>query len=269
MRKVTLGLFCCLLAAVAAFVSVVQQKPYYESVLYKQGDLLLPRAEDLTEIRLQTDESDVLLQKINGVWMADGYYASQTFVEDFLRRLQQAAVKEKLPFVSGNGSEMLMVFKDGSRLKMFLQADDKTDKSIAVLNGAAYLTDQNLQPSAALADYYLQPLLPLDGDSIERVVNYAGDYEFLLSLSSRGAVRNLPEDAVCRRFEIVSAAGLKLICGLCQTKRLYLLGVDLQTTVMPTKAAAAFAAENRFRFDGWYFVLKAEDGAKLFAAVTE
>lgn len=126
-------------------------------------------------------------------------------------------------------------------------------------------------PPAAIADYYLQPLLPFAEHKIEQVIGLPREAaEELSSLPCLGASRRLPEAALDpehKSFAAVTVDGIKVIFGVYKYKENYRLTVSLKTTIMPTEKAAEFVKQNGFRYDGWYFVLSRRDGSRLFEAL--
>lgn len=87
-------------------------------------------------------------------------------------------------------------------------------------------------PPAAIADYYLQPLLPFAEHKIEQVIGLPREAaEELSSLPCLGASRRLPEAALDpehKSFAAVTADGIKVIFGVYKYKENYRLTVSLK-----------------------------------------
>lgn len=77
-------------------------------------------------------------------------------------------------------------------------------------------------PPAAIADYYLQPLLPFAEHKIEQVIGLPREAaEELSSLPCLGASRRLPEAALDpehKSFAAVTVDGIKVIFGVYKYK---------------------------------------------------
>lgn len=272
MKKIIFWLFVSVLLVSAAMFAVVKTMPYFSPSGRGAGDLVYAGADELTGITVRSGKEKIKLRKRDGSWLVNGYYGRNAAADEYADRLRKAAI------LSLSGAALpeaaVKVRLDGGAGERFFfsvaPADDP-ERSIIGIDGKNYLVSENLMPPAAMADYYLQPLLPFKEHKIEQLVGLPREAaEELAALPCLGASRRLPEtalDAEHKSFAAVTADGIKVIFGVYRHREDYRLTVSLKTTIMPTEKAAKYVKQNGFRYDGWYFVLSRHDGSRLFNAL--
>ena len=263
MKKIILTLVCSLVIAIAVFISIVLWKPYYNVPIYEVGNSIFPQIHSSQKIYIQTPSYQMCLDKKNDIWMANGYYADYQMLLEYLYRLQTAEIEKKITCSSENQVK-ISVYGDKHDETFFIYENDDYSKSIIKIKEKCFLINKNIQPPGTVSDYFLQPLFPFNDDKIEILNNFHGNMDFFFSLKYQGAVHQNIDKSLCRFFTIISSKGLKLNCHVCKDNNLYFININLQTTVMPTTEIAQFVAQNKYRYDPWYFILNADDGAYLY-----
>lgn len=272
MKKIILWLSVSVALLAAAMFVVVKKMPYFSPSGKSTGDLVYAGADELTGITVRFGKEKIKLRKLDGSWLVNGYYGRNAAADEYANRLQRATI---LSFSdAAQPKPAVKVRLDGGARRRFsfsvLPTEDP-GRSVIGIDGKNYLVSENLMPPAAIADYYLQPLLPFAEHKIEQVIGLPrAAAEELSSLPCLGASRRLPEAALDpehKSFAAVTADGIKVIFGVYKYKENYRLTVSLKTTIMPTEKAAEFVKQNGFRYDGWYFVLSRRDGSRLFEAL--
>lgn len=269
MKKIIfwLSVFAVLLAA--TMIVVVKKMPYFSPSGKSAGDLVYAGTDELTGITVRFGKEKIKLRKLDGSWLVNGYYGRNAAVDEYANKLQRAAILS-LSDAARPKPAVKVLLDDGARRRFsfsVMPAEDP-EQSVIGIDGKNYLVSENLMPPAAIADYYLQPLLPFAEHKIEQVIGLPREAaEELLLLPCLGASSRLPEAALNpehKSFAAVTADGIKVIFGVYKYKENYRLTVSLKTTIMPTEKAAEFVKQNGFRYDGWYFVLSNREGSRLF-----
>lgn len=267
MKKVIVGLIVLLLLTTAVFFLVVEKMPYFKAEKYLAGDAVCADAPLLTGLSFRQNGKKMVLRKTEGSWLANGYYAANTRVEEYLDDLRTAVIINKEPPLPEQEVVLNLKFASGRSGEIRVAPAEKENLGIVTMEGKSYLVNKNLLPPADFAEYYRQPLLPLKDRKIEQIIGFSGEREILTGLRYEGALPALPEEAAVaehRNFVIITADGIKILCGLYKYREQFFMTVGLKTTIMPTAEAEDFVNKNGFRYDGWFFVLTGRDGNRLF-----
>ncbi len=272
MKKAVIWISGALAAVGLAFIAAVKTMPYFAPLPYGSGDLLFAGAEDATRLTVTVNGRRIKLKKQEGSWFVDDYYACNRLIEDFLQKLGRAVLLSCSNVAAQPENEVRLKVHDSVSFDFETAPAPDPAQSIVRLEGKEYLISENLLLPSDLSAYYLQPLLPLQNHQIEQVAGLADDQVDLSGLRYREVRRALPEGDKAaydyRSFAVVTADGLKLICGVYKHRDRYWMTVQLKTTIMPTAEADRYAKENSFRYDGWYFLLADADGSRLYKSLT-
>ncbi len=267
MKKVIVGLILLLLLTTAAFFLVVEKMPYFKAEKYLAGDSICADAPLLSRISFWRGGKKMVLRKTEGSWLANGYYAANARIEEYLDDLRMAVILNKEPPLPEQEVVLNLKFASGRTGEIKVAPAEKRNLGIVTMEGKSYLVSKNLLPPADFSEYYQQPLLPLEGREIEQIIGFSGDKTTLTGLRYEGALPTLPEEAAVaehRNFVIITADGIKILCGLYKHRNRFFMTVFLKTTIMPTMEARDFVNKNNPRYNGWFFVLTSQDGKRLF-----
>ena len=197
--------------------------PYFSPSSKSTGDLVYAGADELTGITVRFGKEKIKLRKLDGSWLVNGYYGRNAAADEYANRLQRATI---LSFSdAAQPKPAVKVRLDGGARRRFsfsvLPTEDPGTERHR--HRRQKLSGQRKPDAAgAIADYYLQPLLPFAEHKIEQVIGLPREAaEELSSLPCLGASRRLPEAALDpehKSFAAVTVDGIKVIFGVYKYK---------------------------------------------------
>lgn len=205
------------------------------------------------------------LQKVHGVWWADGYYADSEKVEKFLELLQQTVYAELLPQNAACRVPLRLQAGRKEILNICLGQITADGARKAVVGEKTFRLSRNIPLET---DWLLQSLQPLQQLLPEQ--SNLSDIEAWLNPKLRitGAATRLPSlPFQPKKLQITSFDGVSIDGTVYGYAGQYWMQLSLGLTVMPQSVAALFAQKNDLLYNGWYFELSAPEGDRLFRAL--
>lgn len=216
--------------------------------------------------------NDTTLVRQNGIWYSrddDFYPVNSDIAEKLLNDLQQAltqsiSYKDEI----SEGGEIIIKTSLPHNIKLYFNAvNGQTDEMIAVYNSEKYLLRGNFQIPSQPYQWFIQPLIPLSDNNISEIYGIdPSKFSFSQLFFYQATKQNDFKDWDRHNLKIMTTDGIIVNLTVYMRNHSYWASVDLQTSVMPTLAAAEYVKNNGFLYSGWFFELPQPEGNRLFSS---